>query len=432
MKNYASNIIDKFKAMYLLGIWFFSVFIQDYSDNDIWLFLPWLSLILILIIFSKDIKLNFNKVQKVWCSYLIYLSIITIINRIIKTSAGYSYLRLVLLLIPALVVFIYCNNTYDLKVYFFKYFRTVMVCFALLGLFEYIFKTQPYIWMIHSEDALINFTKYANLFSESYRLTLFFYHPIYLSTYLMIALIILYYFPYKNVVFQVLAYILLITAILLTKTRSIWLILIIGIAFYLIKHHSKIHIRNILLTLFIILLLILSFRYISFLNSIMVSMIDRINILSQSNAEYGARIANLKLPFQIARERSWMFFILGGGMGFGKSYLMLHPTINNWTGAIDNQLLTSFIDTGIVGVIILLIYLINVVINFFKENKKSAELSYLLLISLFFLGFSCDIIAVQSIFYFVIIIVGLSSDTSKLSSAVNNESNLSNLATFSY
>lgn len=409
-------------AAYILVMWLTSVFIKEYSDSDFLILIPWALLTIPLFIYKRRVKLAFSKVQIQTFSLLLYLLVITFVNKIISTETRYDYFRLLsevffLLIVPTLIIAIYCNNFPNLKEHFLKQYSITMIICAGLGLIEYALKVQPYAWMIRSTGATENFIKYSDINSALYRASLFFYHPIYYGMYVTIALVIITVLPFKNKLVQIISYIILISGALLSKSRVCWFALLFVAILYGIKNisvvFSKKAIRNIIFWTLGLFLIGIVFSRTPIMNSMVNAMFDRVNNLSGSNIEYGARLANLSIPGKIATEKSWLFFILGGGMGYGKSFLMANPSINNWTEAIDNQFLTLFIDTGIIGLLIYIGMFVTVTLEFFKRKNKIEELMCLLLILSLVFSVACDIISVQSVFYLVMIFIGLSSELGK-------------------
>ncbi len=409
---------SNFFATYILSMWLVSIFIREYSNSDFLIIVPWLLLAFPLIIYKKKIGLKVEKLQAQSLFLLLYLFGITAINRVISTETIYSYFRLLseiffLLIVPTILITIYCNNFPGLQESFFRQYSILMTICSGLGLIEYVFKFQPYTWLIQSSAALENFNKYSNVNSVVYRASLFFYHPIYYGMFVTMALVIISVLPFRNKFLQIGSYIILISGILLSKSRTCWLALLFVAILYALKKRSIIFsresVRRGIFWLFGFLLVVFVFLRTPIMKSILDSMFNRIDSLSGSNVEYGARLANLSLPRQIAEKKSWLFFLFGGGMGYGKSYLMAHPSINNWTEAIDNQFLTLFIDTGIVGLLIYIGILFTVVKSFFNRTTKISELACLLIILSLAFSATCDIIVAQSVFYLITIFIGLSS-----------------------
>lgn len=404
-------------AAYMLVMWLVSVFIREYSNSDFLILIPWILLIFPLCIYKRKIRLTFGKVPVQVLCLLLYILGITFVNRIISTETAYDYFNLLsevlfLLIVPTLIITIYCSNFPSIKEYFLKQYSVVMVVCSGLGLIEYALKIQPYLWMIRSVGAIDNFNKYSNLNSVTYRASLFFYHPIYYGLYITAALVIISVFPFKNKLLQMGSYITLISGVLLSKSRMCWFALLFMAVLYCIKNASVVFNKEAMKkgTLWFLgfLLVVIVFLRTPFMNSIVSSMFDRVNSLSGSDVEYGARLANLSIPSQIAVKKSWLFFLFGGGMGYGKSFLMSNPSINNWTEAIDNQFLTLFIDTGIIGLLIYVGMFVTVIKKFFKETQKNNELICLLIILSLVFSTTSDIIVAQPVFYLMMIFIGLS------------------------
>lgn len=343
---------------------------SEYIYLAMWVFL----FLYYLIVKKQKFTFQFNILQKIFILFILFGFVSTAINKMISTidyfhSTSSYYVEQYI--IPFIVIYL-LTRVCDRR-FFLKAFRNIMVIFSMIGLFEYITKIQFYTKLINASLAVMNFQKYGNANLINYRTTLIFYHPIYYGTLLVVTLTILFYYPIKNKTIQAIALFLVIINLILTGSRSSWFGSLLVLFVWICKRGrlnkiaatQRIFRDAVYIGCGMLLLVCIAFFNPNFTNSISEVVTNRMTSLSQSNAS-GARVANLNLIFYM---NNFHLALLGGGMNFGKTLLMYHPSIDNWTSAVDNQFLTFILDYGIIGFLLFFTFLLECI--FLLKKSKS-------------------------------------------------------------
>ncbi|WP_249566767.1 O-antigen ligase family protein [Loigolactobacillus coryniformis] len=280
-------------------------------------------------------------------------------------------------------------------------------------MFEFITKKQFYIKMITNENALYNFNYYSNIVKASYRLTLLFYHPIYYSVILVVGLFCIVYFPFRNKLVQVVSLLLVLLNLILTQSRTGWVVVGLCGLLYLIKHHhiqftkKKLAAIYELLTLLLVgigIFLLVRPEIVSSLVSIVKVRFDQ----AANGSATDVRFANFIVVKNIISDLSNLqITIFGGGNMYAISYLQNNPTFGYWNSAIDNSFLTVLLNYGIIGLFLLVIFIFQVIHVFFTKLSPERELSVLIVISIFIASFFFDIIGDNIIYYLLTIFIML-------------------------
>lgn len=408
----------------LLCIWILSLYIKSNVNDELALSIPYI-LLFAEIIFFRKVSYKPSKVVSWFIFYISYLTLITIFNFLIGTSNNYSSssrlkICLFVFVVPIfLISFVVYNNKSKNKQKFLILFRNFMCVCSLLGIFEYISKKQIFISLITSDGALRNLKTYSNIASRSYRLCLFFYHPTYYCIFLAIGIIFLIYFPLKNKIANLLFFLLLITNMLLTQSRIGWLSLCIILCFYLIKRNrnkvKKLTQRKLFNRLFLLvvaaLVIFCLIKYSNNFIQIVASYYQRIIELNSSNLTYGARLQNISLiPLMVSQPYGVLHLLFGGGFRYGLSCLENHPSLNGWTSAIDNQFLTSILDTGLVGTTIFIIFVVYAFVGFFKKTSKENEAVFLSILLIIISAAAYDLVSTSSLYSLFIILISITCE----------------------
>lgn len=376
--------------------------ISEYIYAFIWIILFGIAFFLN----SKESKDEYSKnyIHVLFVIFVIFGFASTVINKLMDTYNYYQntiLLYFIQILIPLFVVF-YTTKKCNAEL-FLKYYRNIMFIFSILGLFEYVTKIQIYTWLINSQLAENNFLKYGSVALANYRTTLIFYHPIYYSVLLVVFFAILLYLPLKNTFLQVIAILLGIINIILTQSRSGWLGIGVVLLLFLIKSKKKNSLKFfesiIALCCFgLVCVQALPNLYLSLQNILN----SRIQELFLGNAS-GARVANLSLINYI--DNLYLAF-LGGGDQYANSLLINHPSINNWTNAVDNQFLTFVLNFGWIGLGLIIIFLILCINALIHEGSNINQLLLISIIAIFSCSYFFEFYSNNIINYLLFILIG--------------------------
>ena len=379
--------------------WGAILFLKLLTDSIIFPGLVWCILFTIGILTFPKIRLNLTAPHWIWSTFMLIIIMISIVNYLAKPNFYVqSFPKLIFELVfvyfvPLAVGFVShnCKN----KSNFFLLFRNFMIFCSLLGIFEYVTKNQFYTRIFNAESIIFNFQRYGDIQLKTYRMVLVFFHPIYYAVLQVCGLVCLIYMPLKKKLLNYIAGSLMILNILLTQSRTGWLLLALLAFLYFTKYvNIKEYIVFSRRTLFfyIGILGIASVAIIMFLQSdLYITLKDMIISRAEAvlvNAEYGARLTNFSLLKMLAHEKGLHFFIFGGGLRFSISYLQSHPTTMGWVRAIDNEYLTILMDGGIICLLLLVAFVISCVIHFYQKRvNRLDDIPYLICIIIFTAGF---------------------------------------------
>lgn len=322
-----------------------------------------IALLLLLIPISKD--LIFRKpgqCERVVLFYGIYLLIITLVNFGDNFDPQYTVNILIqYLIIYTCLKFTLAKINAEKMLLFLRNFGLVI---SALCLVEAVSK--KHIWALLLGKKLVE---------ASARVVGVFNHPIVCSCFLLITLILTIVFPLRKKNAQVVAIICIVSAIVLTQSRSAWIATIVVLIIYLLKFHAHRINRSYLiysmLAIGIAFIVSIAFGYnvgaeiVKFISTRIKGSLEageghivRIEIILNSFEYWKSHIGNL---------------IFGQGKNYGLLYLKHNPITKfgtfTWNAAIDNQYITLIYETGLVG-LILIFYIIALEFKRFVKSDK--------------------------------------------------------------
>ena len=380
-------------------------FVQIHFNSDKILLLVWGGVFLgvFLLLPHIDVTLkNLNTVQKIWIIFQIYIILVTMFNAVINTSNAYGLIDLT---IACMMTYIFpCFSCIQLAgqkqaVVWAKIYKYFVIFCALIGVFELLTKIQIYSGLISSELAVSNQQVYGTPDMPGYRLTLFFYHPIYFSMILALGITCCLYVPFKNKIVNYGVIALMAINIVFTKSRTGWIIVIIGAICYLYgkgEFNGKINSGRLLRLLGgIILLAVATVIIVYCIDSTLWErlsgiIMERVRELFSAQA-YGARIANLGIIRDIMQGDEGYVLFFGGGEKYAIPYLQTHTFIDSWSKAIDNQFVTILLNFGVVGLCMYIAMFILSIKYYFRYRKNGTKaLPFVLLIVIIIASFAFE------------------------------------------
>ncbi|WP_283109255.1 O-antigen ligase family protein [Thomasclavelia spiroformis] len=303
------------------------------------------------------------------------------------------------------------------KKYFFITFRNLIFILGILSLISQLIKWDPF-FSLRARAMLtgIDTTSGGGISS------LFEYRHYY-AMFLVFSLLITYYYPSKkseliNVIFIVV----LLINLAMTYTRNAWIAFILLVFIILLKNKNNIHIffkikiKNLLLLLYTILILLLVvILFKSQLQQILNNIMFRFQQVKSDNELYGnasgVRGYVVTEGIKYICENWQKYLWIGGGNGFALQWLKNNPygiTTIRWVAAIDVQYVTTIMNSGILGIILLLLILIRN-IEFFITQRNN--LIFLIFIGYFIMFWFFDVIPfMSSVFVFWIIAICFESN----------------------
>lgn len=404
---------SRFLSMVLSLIWIVFLLLNvSYNSRSIYLII-WIFLLLIGIIYTSTFTLTINNIQKIWFVFIFYSFGITFINQLFKFNnfniSSKDTLMYILEFLITLYVVQLCNREY-----FFKIVRNFLALCTLLGTLEYFTKFQFYTPLIKNFAALQTFEEFGTLNSSIYRLMLFFGHPIYFAVFLNIFCLLIIFIPFKSKILSSLFFILSLFCLVLTQSRSGW-ISFLAIMLILLLKSGRLKSINYHFLMRIILGGILLIVFFNFLNRLDPSLFNYVNnrlsvVFSSPEEASGARIANLSLTKYINNDFLKFF---GNGNGFAISLLQNNPTVNGWTLAVDNQYLTFFLDFGIVGLFLVIVFLVYCLRKLVETNDSINIMIICSIFVIFIAGYFFEFYTQSYINFFLFILISFIKDKNK-------------------
>lgn len=342
-----------------------------------------------------------NKILRLWCIYIIIGGISTLLfmppnglNSIFY-EITYTYICLTLLK---------HGNIFN----FFIYFRNALLILALLTLFSQLSHINIFYFM----NTGTAYTSY-----EAGATAIFEYRHYY-GVYLIIALIFNMFFPIKSIILNLLSDILLFINILLTFTRNTWIILVVILILFYLKKEKQINIKFIIRMFFSLMTFVLIYFLFNKQLSVLIGkVISRLTVLQVEANNYGgisgARGYSFVYGIKYILDNWQRYIWIGGGNGFALNWLALNPygLYIKWTSAIDNQYITSFMNSGIAGTLVIFIIIINGIMEFIHSKNRLTSAVSLSFIAMNIMMIFVDVLgfAVSPFILWIILIIVLGS-----------------------
>lgn len=360
-------------------------------------------LLLFPVFFVKDsIKLRLGIGEKFLLIYALYLFIVTLFH--IKSNYNTTYTFN--MFFQYLIIYFSIKIQFDTlsKKYVLQYFRNVGIVISFLSIVEAMSG-------IHIWANILGKT----LQSNTSRVVAIFNHPIVCGCYLVITLILLLVFPVAKKRLQFVFILVVVSAIVLTQSRSAWIasIFVFITLFFKYKKRffNKYYIIYILSFISIILFISLILDY-NILEKILAFINNRVEGSLDAGEGHIVRIEIILNSIGYWKQNLFKF-LFGYGKNYGLIFMKEHPVLKfgtfRWDAAIDNQYITIIHETGLIGLLIVVwIYIISIcrIIKLPKTNKIQFASSMCLVANaiclFFFEGFNFPILV---IFYIIFILM---------------------------
>lgn len=298
------------------------------------------------------------------------------------------------------ICYVLCSYI-DPKKYF-NYLRWSVLLLAALGLLVFLFDIDVFAFknslgMVYSSVDKSSGGGISTLFEFRH----------YYGLYLVAALFIQFRYPFKDLYSQLLALGLLGINIVLTYTRSVWIVLIACALFWIAKNYtgklSSKAVKNAAFSLLAIFVfaLIAIVLYSDDIFAVISNIGIRMDVFDISDKYFGGvRLYVLQDGFRYIFDNR-RYLILGGGGGFALQWLQQHPfgRWGEWSSSLDVQYVTTFMDYGIIGLFFLLLIVKKSITSFFRsKDNDNVLVSFIMIYFIFILLFYDVIGAVISAF----------------------------------
>lgn len=331
---------------------------------------------------TKRIKISFNKGISIFywmISYILYAIMISTISfltgklqtiDVLKSTLLGSYLFL--------GAFSFIRLTYVDLLGILQIIKCFGVFCSIYGIFEYVTKTN--ITFVFLSDI----TKL--YLSTGDRIMTFFSHPIIYSCFLVFVLLILFYIPFKIKELDYVAKALIIINILLTKTRSSFIALLILSIIFLIKAKNIKRFKKQMVVRTIVLCVVLFMVIAIFFRNSMAEIFDdvykRMRSLTLENQEIRVEILYGYFRYFISSPSSFSV-VFGAGAGYSTQFVQALNIYNGWWNTTtDNMFITILLNFGFIGLLpfILLIKKAFYSYNRIQDPMKNIGFAFILFI----------------------------------------------------
>lgn len=293
---------------------------------------------------------------------------------------------------------------------FFTYIKYMAIILGAFGVVEVITKT----YVLHHMFGFIKpfYLRYEH--SVMFRSSVVFQNPSIAAIFFLLTLIILYYYRFNNIFIQILSTAICLINIYGTRTRIVW---ISTILFYLCKlvrirkkktdifyvskskckwrRGTKKAVAYILMAFLLVIVVGINFEKVV---EIFADIFQYLGyVLNQGNA-YGSReirASNIVNVIKYMSENPWRIFWgegLGAGLSFSNANVVRTTEGIVWNSGIDNQFLTTWLETGIIGIVAYVYILILAIKNAYKSTNPRRSLGAWCVISIMILSVSVDIL----------------------------------------
>ncbi|MHC5247726.1 O-antigen ligase family protein [Enterococcus sp. LJL90] len=367
----------------------------SYKQINSYIIIVYLAISLFLLVMKNDgftkgfVK---NKLSLVWTSFIALTFFSTIFMK--RTGNIITSLNEICVFLIVYILTRYWNP----KKYLI-YFKNIILVLSIISIVGYIFNIDFF-------SVLKSGTVYysVDLNVGGGISTIFEYRHFY-GVFLTISLIIQYYFSFHNIYLDFFVNSIFLFNVLLTYTRNIWVTLVICFFFLLIKHfRPKLKVKYIVYFYLVLFAIVLGVVFLKdSLSTVIINSLDRILAIfdyqSTSTASVpifgGVRGYTLIYGTRYIFTRGILYILFGGGSGFALNWLEQNP-YNWWDAAIDNQYVTILMDTGIAG-LLLIILMFSIILSSFWKSKDSLQSVFSLsLIALFIAMYFFELLGTMS------------------------------------
>ncbi|NME42583.1 hypothetical protein HF863_07390 [Lactobacillus agilis] len=331
---------------------------------------------------NKKINIHFNKVLMLLFIYIIGSSISTYIF-INQNQGFFGILCSVVYLYIAYILSSLCD-----RALFIKYFQKLMISLAYIALLSKVTGVDFF-------GMLKKGSIYTSVDPITGGISAIFEFRHYYGVFLMITLISLILMPLSKRVINNINIFIVVINIILTYTRNIWIATSIVLILLFLKYYRfKITETGVLLAaLFFVLCIMCFIIFKNQIDSIFDAIFKRIDEITNAKNTYGGiggvRGYTFTYGSKLILDNWRKYLLFGGGQGFAILWLVANPygQWKEWTSAIDIQYVSTFMNSGLIG-IISLIWIILIAIKMYIKQSDGKKTIF----SLSIIGISIAII----------------------------------------
>lgn len=366
--------------------------------------------IVVLALNVRNIKLSFDykksSILILWFSYIL----ISILSTIFFSRYTVKDISGIIVEILFTVILFILTRFWNAK-YFLIIFRNFIILLAIITIFGEIFRFDPF-------ELLKKGTQFTSIDANGAVSTIFEFRHYY-GAFLIAALIIIWEFPFKNGCKNFIYNLILLINLILTNTRNAWVAFIIVFILWILKENKfRISKHSTYKIMLIVLILIAFFLLFSNILEHLINVIDfRIMDLVTSQNKYGGatgvRGYTIENGTKYIIENWQKYLLIGGGNGFALDWFSHNPygLVVPWSAAIDVQYVTTFMNTGILGLMCIFFILFINFKNFVNSSTRIGKSFSLMLIALSIMMAFFDVIPFDNspFVFWIICICGMNT-----------------------
>ena len=324
------------------------------------------------ILYCKRFSLLKGRMIKLFLYFVFYLLAITLIH----IASNYDLSNSVMYFIEMAIIYVSCSAAlYGVDIRkFLQLMRNAGILLGVLGIIEGIIQ-YPFF------TVALKLTGATAYDPSGYRVVSIFAHPIISGVLFMFCWGALLIVPFKKFSGNFIAHAILITVIVLTRSRSAWLSFAVMVSIFFLKKFSqsehKISKKYIQRFALLVLLVFFVDAVTGFHAFGIIYEFFRSRIAGSLYAGEGAgniiRIDTVLNSINYWKDGNLDKFIFGMGRNYDKYFMQLFPVIKYstiWTAAIDNQYFTTIHEAGIIGFILIISVLICALKRIAKAKKN--------------------------------------------------------------
>lgn len=387
-------------GVYLLLSFWFIIGVAYYRNFNLTIILPLFFLVVLQRILSKQFTFYIKKQNIFLILFVAYYSFVSFL--FLKSTSSLTNFVIRYILLPTIAfgsTSLYIN-TKRMKLFFIGCIKSLVILFALFGIYEWRAKYNPIGSFITTGAA--NWIKRMNEFANIvYYPSSFFTHYTYFAYVLLVGWLLSLIFPSKNKLFDYSYKGTVLFALIISQSRMAWITFVIITMIHYFFFVKKVKISWLISVPIVFIVLNIS-GFINKIVELVSSRFDRVISLGYFDGSFGQRFGTLKNVIPYMSEHP-IKAIIGGG--YGSTLFDFLPQYSYYLGfqTTDSVLTTYLIEVGIIGCLLLFIALFIYISSIDKTNsfnKLTILLIVMTLIEMFFFDFFANNITLF-LFYMV-------------------------------
>ena len=376
-------------GVYLLLSFWFIIGVAYYRNFNLTIILPLFFLVVLQRILSKQFTFYIKKQNIFLILFVAYYSFVSFL--FLKSTSSLTNFVIRYILLPTIAfgsTSLYIN-TKRMKLFFIGCIKSLVILFALFGIYEWRAKYNPIGSFITTGAA--NWIKRMNEFANIvYYPSSFFTHYTYFAYVLLVGWLLSLIFPSKNKLFDYSYKGTVLFALIISQSRMAWITFVIITMIHYFFFVKKVKISWLISVSIVFIALNIS-GFINKIVELVSSRFDRVISLGYFDGSFGQRFGTLKNVIPYMSEHP-IKAIIGGG--YGSTLFDFLPQYSYYLGfqTTDSVLTTYLIEVGIIGCLLLFIALFIYISSIDKTNSFN-KLTILLIVMTLIEMFSFDFFA---------------------------------------